>query len=223
MTKYHINDNGDAKVCSAQVQCPLGNDSPHFEGSLNQARKWASDTYEKQQESQYKSLNTLNKNNSKKFVNVGKYKVPEKHKDGFSLAYRIINDELGAAFDEEYADKTLDLVYEYMNKTDNIICARTRVVFMDEDSVIKIPINDEGVTASSLEVRTSDGYIEKPDDYIPIAKTDAIEKDGVFFIKMEKVSPIKKVNYSALPFWVGMVDGGQVGYTKNNVLVAYDL
>jgi len=219
MTKYHINNDGDAKICSARIQCPLGSDSPHFEGSLNQARKWASEIYEEQHD----SLQKLNKSHSKKLVKIGKYKVPEKHKDDFSLAYRIVNEELSSAFGEEYADKTLELVYEYMNKTDSIVCARTRVVFMEKDSVIKIPITDEGVTASSLEVRTSDGYIKSPEDYIPIAKTEAIEKDDLFYIKMERVSPIENLDYKSLPSWVGMVDGGQVGYTQDNVLVAYDL
>lgn len=219
MTKYHINDDGDAKVCSARIQCPLGNGSPHFEGSLNQARKWASEIYEKQ----HIPLQKLSKGHSKKFTNIGKYKVPEKHKSDFSLAYRIINEELSSAFGEKYANETLDLVYEYMNKTDSIICARTRVVFMEKDSVVKIPITDEGLTASSLEVRTSNGYTANPDDYIPIAKTEALEKGELFFIKMEKVPPIEDLDYKTLPSWVGMVDGGQVGYTKDNVLVAYDL
>lgn len=50
-----------------------------------------------------------------------------------------------------------------------------------------------------------------------------IEEGDVFYTRMEKVEPLEKVDYKNLPFWVGMVDCGQVGYDKTGKLVAYDL
>lgn len=30
MTKYHISENGEAKLCKAEIKCPLGESMPHF-------------------------------------------------------------------------------------------------------------------------------------------------------------------------------------------------
>lgn len=55
------------------------------------------------------------------------------------------------------------------------------------------------------------------------AETKMIEEGDVFYTRMEKVEPLEKVDYKNLPFWVGVVDCGQVGYDKTGKLVAYDL
>lgn len=219
MSKYHIDDNGNPKPCSAKIKCPKGDNSPHFSGNLKEATKWA----ETHNAKEYSSFNSMKK--SKNNTKVGKYTVPEKHKEIFQMAYDTVHENFDESLGlgKDFSDKTLDYIHDYMMRTDNIICSRTRAVFINDDHVIKIPITDEGMYASSSEKRASDMYEKDPENYIPIAKTELIDDGEIFYVKMEKVEPLLEVDYKKLPSWVGMVDGGQVGYTKDNVLVAYDL
>lgn len=122
-------------------------------------------------------------------------------------------------WEDSYKDKTKNTIatFAYLYGTPDI--GRTRAVFDTQDgNVIKIPYTDEGFMANHREVTTSN----TEDPYIPIAKCQHEEKDGVAVLVMEKVTPTK-ANYNEMPDWVMSVDCGQVGYLPDGRLVAYDL
>lgn len=220
MPKYHMSEDGVPKICNAKIQCRLKAETEHFDGTLKEAEKWAI----KINDQNFSSIQSLSKK-KENTVKIDKYSVPEKFEKEFEYVYNTVHnnfDEIGG-LGEEFSEKTLDIVYKYMKQTKNMIPSRTRVVFMEKDTVVKIPITEEGMLGCGQEKQASDNYKLKPDDYIPIADTEIIEEGDVFYARMEKVKPLVKVDYRNLPFWVSMVDCGQVGYTKNNVLVAYDL
>lgn len=221
MTKYHISKDGNPRICDAKIQCRLG-DVQHFDGTLEEAQKWA--TYINDNNENLSTVQTLSKK-KEKLTKIGQYFVPEKFKEQFEYVHDTVHnnfDEIGG-LGEDFSNKTLDVIHQYMVETDSILPSRTRVVFMENDTVVKVPITEEGMLDCGREKQASDRYENNPDDYIPIAHVEGIEDGDIFYTRMEKVKPLERVDYKNLPFWVGMVDCGQVGYTKDNVLVAYDL
>lgn len=102
---------------------------------------------------------------------------------------------------------------------EEIIESRTRTVLMYDGFVIKIPKNDEGAIANGMEIRT----YQDPEG-IPVAPVCGFYVDGTLITVMERVSPHPYAfRDRGLPWWVGCVDCGQVGYRDNGELVAYDL
>lgn len=222
MTRYHIAADGNPKVCDAEIKCPLGSESPHFDGSIGDARKWASTVMEESNDHNVFS-NTVKSVEQPKMVKIAGFDVPEKHQDEFLIVVKEVNAQLGGTYGEVFAQETLSMVHRFMSETDSIVCARTRVVFFENEHVIKVPINDEGVSACREEYDYSQRYIDDPERYIPIAKTEEILDGNVYYNRMEKVEPITDLKYSELPDWAGFIDGAQVGYTKDGTIVAYDL
>jgi len=220
MPKYHMSEDGVPKICDAKIQCRLEAGTEHFDGTLKEAEQWAT----KINDQKFSSIQSLSKK-KENTVKIGKYSVPKK----FEKEFQYVHDTVHSSFDEigglgeDFSNNTLDIIHKHMKENDSIIASRTRVVFMEKDTVVKIPITEEGMVDCGQEKQASDNYKLKPDDYIPIADTEIIEEGDVFYVRMEKVKPLVKIDYRNLPFWVSMVDCGQVGYTKDNVLVAYDL
>lgn len=113
------------------------------------------------------------------------------------------------------------------NGTKLIGCGTTRIVFdYDEKNIVKIPFTWNGFMASSREVKAFKDYTVHGDIYVPMAECFFAHEDtslgkisGIF---MEKVN-IFPIDYKKLPGWVSTVDCGQVGYNRQNELVAYDL
>lgn len=98
----------------------------------------------------------------------------------------------------------------------------TRMVFANADrtEVIKIPTRTEGETANEREL-IRDNWLGDPERYARAFPDEALSKIfGVFVIRMEWVTPAP--NPYELADWVGAVDCGQVGYTADGRLVAYD-
>lgn len=94
---------------------------------------------------------------------------------------------------------------------------RQRDVFRVGDYVIKVPLNLDCVADNEHEAymyRLS----QREKGHHPMAKCRMFA--GLLLI-MEYVEPTRK-SYNELPSWVGFVDCGQVGLTKDGSLVAYD-
>lgn len=96
---------------------------------------------------------------------------------------------------------------------------RNRVVFDRKDgTVVKIPKNWDGESDNNREANWSS-------DEVPLAQCHS-ESVGsgdseMTVLVMEKVTPVQ--GFKGLPDWVSWVDCQQVGYTKDERLVAYDL
>lgn len=131
-----------------------------------------------------------------------------------------IEDEIGnQGWDDSYKEKSVKAIQKFTSLYGTPSIGRTRAVFDTQDGfVIKVPYVDEGFYANHSEVVTSN----TDDAYIPIAKCEHDEKEGVSVLVMEKVA-IARADYKNMPDWVYSVDCGQVGYTKDGRLVAYDL
>lgn len=131
-----------------------------------------------------------------------------------------IESEIGnQGWDDSYKEKSVKAIQKFTSLYGTPSIGRTRAVFDTNDGfVIKVPYADEGFYANHAEVVTSD----TENAYIPIAKCRHDEKEGVSVLVMEKVS-IARADYKNMPDWVYSVDCGQVGYTKDGRLVAYDL
>jgi len=223
--KYHITDDGP-KPCTATVRdCKFSQKGEkHYETEHEAFEEFEKRMINQDGKFQFQSIQTLSKKREKT-VTIGQYSVPKKFEKEFEYIYQTVHSNFDEVkgLGEEFSNETMDLIHEHMENTDSIIPSRTRVVFLEDDSVVKIPITEEGMLDCGREKQASDRYKANPDDYIPIADTELVEKGDVFYTRMEKVRLLERVDYKNLPFWVSMVDSGQVGYTKDNVLVAYDL
>lgn len=217
--KYHIGGNGPAPCKATKRACRYGGEATHYTDI-----KDANSIYEKRlTEESGGSFKNLNKTNTEDTVVINGFDVPKKHNEEFQRAYDTVEHNFDDSWGE-HGKNTMELIHKYMLETDSLETSRTRAVFMDGDEVIKIPVTDEGIFASSNEMIASEKYQEEPDGgYIPMAKTDMYEENEVFYIRAERVDVLHFKSYNDVPYWVGMVDGGQVGYTKDKVLVAFDL
>lgn len=96
---------------------------------------------------------------------------------------------------------------------------RKRAVYLlpNGRNVIKIPLSEDGIHDNYMEAfRYSNG--RKEGMYVQYARCRLL---GVLLI-MEYVAPIDESPYNLGINWVYSVDSGQVGYTKQGKLVAYD-
>jgi hypothetical protein len=121
--------------------------------------------------------------------------------------YAEIDDPGLAALNERYAS-----IYG------DPLVSSTRSVYLDDRGrrVFKVPVNMAGIDANYRE----DGHTD-PD--IPLASCRLVDPEAEFpVLEMEWVRSIT-VKYDELPDWVGWVDCGQVGYTDDGRLVAFDL
>ncbi|SIH36574.1 Uncharacterised protein [Mycobacteroides abscessus subsp. abscessus] len=117
------------------------------------------------------------------------------------------------------ADAIIELFTTSPAPPEEVVAARTRTVLLYEGVVIKIPTCDEGVRANSREF-----HEYSCGDGIPVAPVTLVPIDGVVVSVMERVSPHPNAfSDPGMPWWVGCVDCGQVGYRATGELVAYDL
>lgn len=115
---------------------------------------------------------------------------------------------------EQKIKKLLD---KYNLSYERLGFGRNRQVFViDEDLVIKIPRNEEGVHDNYWEESV---YIRNKDDGI-YAKCEVIHEDGIALLKMQRVKICSSTEN--LPDWVKFIDCQQVGYTNDGQLVAFD-
>lgn len=103
---------------------------------------------------------------------------------------------------------------------EEVIVARTRTVLMYPDFVVKVPTTEEGLLGNSMEFAT----YNDPDG-IPVAPCRWVEVNGdVTALVMDRVAPVRGAfSDKSMPWWVSMVDCGQVGHLSDGTLVAYDL
>lgn len=122
---------------------------------------------------------------------------------------RVLEDEILLAFER--------LRTRLTDQYGPALCGRSRAVFIDlaDDVVYKVPRNPDGVIDNSYEARHTDPGI-------PLAECEIVQIDDLPVLKMEHVNPYHGP-MDELPEWTNWVDGGQVGYTKDGRLVAYDL
>lgn len=109
-------------------------------------------------------------------------------------------EQLKATFDENYGP--------------NIGWGRHRVVYSDGDWVLKVPTKPSGINANCHE-----DSCQGPNYAKAKLDTTLTEKFGIPILRMELVV---HRGFSEIPDWTWGVDGGQVGYTKDGRLVAYD-
>lgn len=113
-------------------------------------------------------------------------------------------------------EKVLNLLDQMAKQHGEPSVGRTRAVYDTGDGyVTKVPLSWEGVMQSGTEANWDN-------EEIPVAECQLVDMDGIPVLRMEKVQ-IEHASYKDLPDWVGFVDGGQVGRTKEGRLVAYDL
>jgi hypothetical protein len=103
-----------------------------------------------------------------------------------------------------------------------------RAVFsVGEHWVLKVPLTWEGDIDNVNEARYyAQTVASETDEFIPVANCRVHHSlpSGVALLWMERVVPVTfKYGDPSCPDWVGWVDCGQVGYTADGHLVAYDL
>lgn len=95
---------------------------------------------------------------------------------------------------------------------------RNRCVFRDGDNVVKVPLNEYGVTDNEHEACYGESYLK---GYLKYARCHRVdEPSGLPIVIMEYVKPASYKK--SMPDWVSYVDCQQVGYNKDGELVAYD-
>lgn len=111
----------------------------------------------------------------------------------------------------------------YASRFGKPLCGRQRACFVGEEFVYKVPLDQEGIDSNYHEAVEYEQQVATQDTFIPIAAC-WIEENGTNLpvLVMERVEPAKQ-KLKELPEWVSWVDCAQVGYTKNNQLVAYDM
>ena len=116
---------------------------------------------------------------------------------------------------------------EYEELTERLgepIHARTRWVWLDPENnrVIKMAHNDEGLLASTREVRWStidqDPYINRTTWF----QLDPQDEGSGTLVQAELVEPLHP-NDPRVPDWAASIDCGQVGLTRDGRIVAYDV
>lgn len=103
---------------------------------------------------------------------------------------------------------------------EEVLVARTRTVLMYPEFVVKVPTTEEGLLGNSMEFAT---YSDP--EGIPVAPCRWLKvNDDVTALVMDRVTPVRNAfSDKSMPWWVGMVDCGQVGHLPDGTLVAYDL
>ena len=127
---------------------------------------------------------------------------------------------LEAVEGDEYAPKAQEAIrYLWERGARPIGIGTTRVTFLwGSYGVAKVPLGCRGVMCSVREAEMSRSTGKTGE--IPIADCH-LDQDRLI-LWMERVEPSHEP-MSAQPDWAWMVDGFQVGYDREGVLVAYDL
>jgi len=136
------------------------------------------------------------------------------------LAFRGLAD-----FDKVNQQAVKFLCKKYFLRADSVELGRNRLVFLMKGYVIKIPITGYGCLDNDWEGSVSNTEESKNNqDYIQYPKTKLIYYKNLPILFMERVNTDiwNNKTYKDFPDWVGYVDGGQVGYTKDGRLVAFD-
>lgn len=99
-----------------------------------------------------------------------------------------------------------------------------RMVFDRGDTVIKIPLNSQGLTDNSREFMHSQGKGEDYHKGVPIASSHMEYTDrGLPYLVMEKVDMVDLEDHE-FPAWAKKIDANQLGRSRvTGKLVAYDL
>lgn len=119
-----------------------------------------------------------------------------------------------------------EMLHSELAAKHKVMEGRTRNVYvLDDDRVVKVPTDEDGLNAIYVEASWSERYGK--DGYIPIAEAkietwksaDGTELDVLVMERVEEVY----LSYKEMPDWVGSVDCAQVGYDRAGRLVAFDL
>lgn len=134
---------------------------------------------------------------------------------------RLSKYNLSLVLDERYSAFIHEMVKRYSKRCKKIEAGRNRLTFIFKNHVIKVPLNNSGISDNDWEGSISSS--NDPDD-IQFARTRLIYHKGIPIIFMERVRMIRNLQsfYEVLPYWVGFVDCGQVGFNKVGRLVAFD-
>lgn len=100
----------------------------------------------------------------------------------------------------------------------------TRIVVVKENTVVKFPYNDYGMTQCSREERAYRDH-QAGEGIIPMARTEVkTTENGYVYCESARVKPVFfRMTDPQRPDWADLIDCAQVGYTKDGQLVAYDL
>lgn len=127
-------------------------------------------------------------------------------------------------FEDETERAAQDLINFLVSKYGNPIgCGTTRMVFESKNNVIKVPINDAGISSNDWEGSCSNEIYAKTkgiwlDNGLVIVVQEKLDLD----FKFEKNNIIKDGSSFKYPDWVNGIDCQQVGFDKNGNLKAYD-
>jgi hypothetical protein len=125
--------------------------------------------------------------------------------------------------EEQQLNLISDFLNQYKDQLEFIGEGRSRRVYRHKKTnyVIKIPLDNYGADDNYIEASASKSFYKDKDldEYLPCARCRLFK--GIFLV-MEYVEYVKNPYSNEMPDWVGCVDCGQVGYTRNGDLVAYD-
>ena len=120
-------------------------------------------------------------------------------------------------FDESHAKTLIGLWKKYEKKASNIHWGRTRVAFIINNIVVKLPLYSDGCIDNDHEGSFfCDEYANTKLTYcndIPILFMEYVKHANFDAIKDE---------FGNIPDWVYSIDCGQVGFNRKGKLVAYD-
>lgn len=121
--------------------------------------------------------------------------------------------------DVETNKKCFDICNNLNMKREFLGMGRNRIVFGNENYVIKFPLNGSGEIDNCWEGSLYESENPNPED-VQYPYSRRIEYKGFVCCMMERVFPVR--DYKNLPDWTMSVDCCQVGYNNNKRLVAYD-
>ena len=120
----------------------------------------------------------------------------------------------------------MDLVQRAINKTIRELKAKyevigeghNRIVFLkDDDTVIKCPLNEDGLNDNISESRRYRQFGDA--DVVKYAQCKMFFLNDINCLEMERVYPITN---EETPEWADFVDCGQIGKNKDGKILAYD-
>jgi hypothetical protein len=114
------------------------------------------------------------------------------------------------------------LAAKYRNLSTHVEKGTTRMCFIGNDYVYKLPLNQQCLMENRYEVRACE------EKRFPIAECSIVEDHyGITVLRMERVLIVPEKNVTRAmveenPWLSGLQDGYQVGWDKNGNLVLYD-
>lgn len=127
------------------------------------------------------------------------------------------------SFDKRKDNKRAYTILSFLYKNYEFLgSGRNRAVFKMKSGnyIIKFPLSEEGIADNDWEASVCSNKHEGNKEDVQYPKTRYIELQGFICCVMEYIEPCK--SFEGLPEWIDFVDGGQVGYNRKNVLLAYD-